>query len=656
MFDLFCDMWREPGAACSPFAVFNIRGDEEPDLLSKRLNRLYRAGIGGVVIRYGGVLDGTYFSLLDRLLEKAGNRGMSVIIEADTGPAASGCPGMGWLCGQGDPEASPVFRIFRKMEKGKTSGVSACAGEGLEAYEIGYVNTPGTPDRFDGGYAGAVISGILEKYSENCGKHFGNTVIGFMFRRIGSDCSFPRDDGLVPWNGNICEEFLSEGGDLEMLLSLVEEPLVKKVRREAEHLMRKILCRCYAEHTLDPVREWCDSRKVLLFADPADPYNTDITGHLSAPGAVLSDLHGAKLTADCARHRGLPRCCGFTDSSQNLWDIQKDVYTAVRAGCNLLVLDNLSDPSADLFEGEREEDIRILSSFMKRMSWLATSGTDMPEAAVLCSSGNVPLRQADELMKAGYAFNYLTAEDFMEKAHVHGDEIHIDRYEYSTVLVDNGMRIDSRILSKLGGFISEGGTCHRNSAFAGTVLAGAGSCGFRPSGGTSPYTVRYRKSGCEFVIFINTGDVPVPGSYVTENNGRGKWLDPVTGDIRDAVCSMADSGFTYTVNIPSGGCAVLGFDPGALPVTGEEARGPGLVSSEAVSPAKNNFTADHGFSKAVFSAEKIRGFTRVLVNGRETGVLALRPYTADISEMTADGMNVVEADRWPDGVAVRLYI
>lgn len=659
MFDLFCGIWSEPGCAYAPFITMNVRDEDDPVMLSKRLNRLYKAGFGGVVIRHAGSCSDPYFSRLGLILEKAKNRGMSVIIEADDSVVSERSGKLGRLCPMDSAAAHlPAFRVFRKTEKGRTASVSLTAGEGLEPYEIGYTEDPSMPDRLCDAYSEAVISMILEPVSERFGKYLGSTLAGFMLRRAGAECVFPDETGTVPWNENIYGGFLSSGGDMEALMSLLEEPLVKKTGREAGHIMKQILCSCFCRYALDPLRKWCDGKNLLLFADSFDPLDPTVADHVSAPGACLSDFHGAKLAADCARHRGLPKCWGVIDGSEDLSAVQDRIYTAVRSGCNMTVIVNGADPCTDPLGEEREEDLRIVTSFIKRMSWLASSGSDLPEAAVLCSPEYLPKRQAGKLAEAGYSFNYLTVRDLMERAHVHGDGIHIDRYEYGTVLVDSAMRIDAEILRKLGELMAGGGVCIRSGGFAQAALQVPRGDHFRTDGGPDPFISRYRKSGCDFTVFCNPHDEPVSGEYITENSCGSKWFDPVNGDISPAFCSAVDKGFSYRVTVPSGGCAVLGADPGALPLLREEAPDPretGLISSEAAGTDKDTFSADRGFAKAEFSADGIGGFTEVRVNGKKAGTLALRPYTLDISRLTSEGVNTVKTGRPVKGGVVRLY-
>lgn len=277
------------------------------------------------------------------------------------------------------------------------------------------------------------------------------------------------------------------------------------------------------------------------------------------------------------------------------------------------------------------------------MSWLGATGTNNPQAAVLCSSEYVPLNPVKPLYENGYTFNYLTLEHFMEKAHIHDGEIHIDRYAYDILLIDGRLRLDADIVKKIGHFVTQGGKMYRGSDFVGFMKKNVKLRSyFEGEAHGDLRTVHYTKSGCEFFLFVNEGETDINGHLITAISCAANDFDPFTGKINALVGEMTDGGFAYELELPAHTVKVIGFDPDSLPKLGKADE---YSLLEIVSLAEGRMKFDHTPDEnktAVLSFVDIHDTAEITVNGEEAGRLIVRPYRCDITKFLHGGENEIE--------------
>ena len=612
------------------------------------------------------------------------------------------------------------FCVYVKLEDGLMTDARVDEAEGYTGYNLilgytggtmrgltpeeddGQPNAPRSADLLNPEACASFIRHTHEKYYARLSQYFGQTLIGFFTDepRVSGRCA--NADG-VAWTYGMIEEFLESGGEFEHLAALFFDTKKKSVRREAEHVYNEALRMRLGLAYYAQVGDWCEKHGVALMGHPhlsTDlahlKYFTipgqDIVWRAVEPGTELTakDSVAVKCAADMARHRGQSRnlcevfgACGDHD---NPWRFSPDEmmwylnYCFAR-GCSMIVPHAFmfSDRTA-LQTGERPPDVgphniwwqdyRKIAGYIKRMSWLGAVGTNNPDAAVLCSDEYVPLGPVAPLYENGYTFNYLSIEDFMERAHIHDGKVRIDRYSYDTVLVDGRLRLDTEIVKKLGQFAVEGGKLFRGSDFIGHMQKNVRRTS-RFEGETDGKLrfLHYTKSGCPFFVMINEGGDEICGSLVTDIAAKAELFDAFTGKTEPISAVLHDDGFAYPIRIGAHEAKVIGMDPDALPCIEEDEE---TALSEIVSLGEGRMSFDFKPEvgrHAYLSFREIDEIADVKVNGRDAARMIFKPYEADITNLLHLGENTVEvsvtgsvANKYGkpvpagfDGCTVRIY-
>lgn len=688
MYDIICDIWKNPGASFSPMPVWAWNKLPEMDKLIEEINEFHRKGVDGFVIKPGDELGNwylseEYFSTVKEVLAAAKKRFMIVAIadvrKHPAGPLASYISSEKRILsrrlyplplGSDIPDGEEIlFRIYVKLEDGFLTDVALDKKDGYDGYDLvmGY-GDPDEADLLNPVYAESLVNSVYSQYADSLGEYFGQTLIGFL-----NGGAAYNTEKYIPWTYYLAEEFFERGGDFMALASLMFPTKSKKIRREAEFLLSEILRDRYTEAYTKPISDWCSEHKVGLFGYTDDISNTFALSNVQFPGQNLAGELGfaplttkesaaVKLAADCARHRGLTRSFGLCFENggreDNRWnftpdDMMKSMNYAFARGCNMIFPCNFyyssedaaKDPANTPDVGQGNiwwNDYKKISGYIKRMSWLCSTGTNNPCAAVLCSPDYVPTIPVKPLIEGGYTFNYLTLDDFMERAHIHDGEIHIDRYSYKLVLIDGRLRLNADIVLKLGKFITGGGVMFRGSDFIGAVKKHVKKASYFEGecGGNLRYT-EFNKSGCPFFMLVNEGYAEISGKLITDNGSAAAEFDPMTGDIKPLGAEMVDGGFAYPVTVPPHSVKVIGINPGALPWIQKAEE---FVLSEIVSLADGRMTFDYtpAENKCVkLSFTEIHEIADVTVNGNEAGRLIFKPYVLDITDLLAEGENTI---------------
>ena len=684
MYDIICDIWKNPGAAFSAMPVWVWNAMPEKDELIRQIDSFHKKGVDAFIIKPGKeigdkYLTEEYFELVETALKEAKRRYMHVVIsDGATHPAGAHAEYLkseprvaarrlyAILSGEQISENEDVlFRVYAKLENGLLMDVVLDKKDGYDEYNLvlGYADGNDS-DLLDHVYVESLIGNTYEKYGERFAEYFGQTVIGF----LNEDAAYSFNG--VTWTYDIAEQFLMEGGDFMSLTSMLIEPKSKKTKREAEFMLNKILRERLNEMYLKPLASWCSEHKVGLFGYPRDEKNGDAIGVYHFPGQFISagienrslntkEATAVKHAADCARHKGIARnfamCLdngvnsegGFTPD-----DMMRCINYSVARGCNMISpcyfyysAEAAAESGATPDVGPANtwwKDYRGIAGYIKRMSWLGASGTNNPVAAVLCSSDYVPYTPVKPLYEQGYTFNYLTLDDFMEKAHIHDGEIHIDRYKYSLLLIDGRLRLNADIVLKIGKFITEGGVMFRGSDFIGAVKKNVKRTSyFDCENSENIRFTHYTKSGCPFFLIVNEGITPVNGKLVTDISSAAAEFDPFSGKTTPIMCEMADGGFAYSLRIPPHSAKVIGMNPNALPMIGEQ---PKERLSEIVSLTKGRMTFDYkpGEGKrAMLMFDSVRDIADISVNCENAGRLIFMPYELDITNLLTEGENTV---------------
>ena len=598
------------------------------------------------------------------------------------------------------PETEPVpeedellYRLYLQFEDGKLVSSALSPAEGYVGYnfilgythgtirgltpdeEDGQPNAPLAADLLNAAATGVFLQKTHERYYEVLKEFFGQTVIGIFTDEPSVTGRCARMKGGIAWSYATMEYFMNEGGEIEQIAPLFFETKDNKLGREAKYVYQNALRKNLCEAFYAPMSDWCREHGIALMGHPAESHETatmkyfqipgqDLVWRMVEPGTELTskDSVMAKLAADCARHQGISRssneCFGVCGEAGNPWNFTPDdmmwyLNFLFARGCSMILPHafyySLRTP---LQSNERPPDVgpgniwwqdyRKIAGYIKRMSWLGGAGTNNPHAAVLCSADYVPVVPVRPLYEQGYTFNYLTIDDFMEKAHVHDGKICIDRYQYDVILIDGRLRLNAQIVKKLGYFVTEGGKMYRGSAFGNFMRGNVKKTSYfdGETYGNLRFT-HYTKSGCPMFLFVNEGLEEIKGRFVTDLSCAAAEFDPFTGKTSPIAGEMTDGGFAYELTIPAHCAKVIGMNPDALPTLGKTEK---ITIAELTALSADRMTfdyrsADNRIVKLSFTA--VHDIAEVTVNGESAGRILFRPYECDITKFLHDGENEI---------------
>ncbi len=685
MYDIVKDIWRNPGPAYSLMPIWHWNTLPQRDELVRQMDDFHRKGINGFVIRpeFGvseeAYWDEEYPALLRFVCEEAKKRFMLVMLSAGESISVLGRQlakedrryGKRVLYCQ--PADAPVkegdeicYRLWITLEEGKLvrSGIGPADGDTCYHFILGYAprDEEGL-DFLNEGVTRRFLTDRVEKHAEGVKEYLGSTVIGYYVDGdvLEYNCA---PEGGIPWSYATMEYFFEEGGEIGQIAPLFFETKNKKEKREAEYVYQKALLRNRREAFWMPLEEACRKKNIALTGYPQKDGDADTVGLFHVPGHKIfpvkmgeeladKESYRGKLAADCARHRGISRsavtCFGENNEELTLSHMMRTYHFLLSRGCSMLIPDGFY--YAPALVGEDKDlgpargwwtEFRKIAGYLKRLSWLGGVGDDHPSAAVLCAGEQVPVLPLRRVYELGFTFHYLTLEDFMEKARIHEGKIAIDRYLYDTVLIDGRLRLNAEIVKKLGYFVTAGGKMYRGSAF-GEFMRKNGKKNWRFDGETGPSlrVIQYTKSGCPIFLLVNEGTTAIGGRLIIDLACRAENFDPVSGTTSPMTAEMTDGGFAYPVTLAPGAVQVIGMDPDALPLLGEEEKET-LSELVALGEGRMRFAYKPAEGRrAKVSFVSVDGVAELFVNGRAVGKLFVQPYEVDVTEYLCCGENTL---------------
>lgn len=680
MYDIFSDIWKHPENAFSQVHAWPrlgaFTGESAAEVISTELSELHKRGVDCIAASPAcreAYLTEEYFLNLTSALEALKKRFMTAILY-DAG--ASSLPVIAeekrlaarrlYVLPARTEIPSDEELLFRVSvafdEKGKLTETRLSPSEGFSEYDLvlGYSYESTRADALNPQTAYDIIEKSLEAHYTHLGEHFGDTVTGVLVPPV----RFA--EGEIPWSYGFIEDFSLAGGDMHTLMSLFFEPREKKYRREGELSLRRAISSRLNSSYFAPISSWCESHRIAMLHAPEEANDTPAYRHATSTGALLSEVGiseksaGVKLASDYARHHGLKRSFAYLTGTEELTpdELMRRLNYAFSGGASMIVHDGIrlheSEDGADPIT--LRADYKKLGAYVKRMSWLCSTGTHNPHCAVLCTADYVPARSASKITEAGYSFSYLTLEDLMEKCTVRDGKLCIDRYEYGVLLIDSRVRLDAESVTKIGRFVTEGGLMYRGGDFVPFLEKNVRRGSYFKGNSASELTFTHiTKGGVDFFVMINSGDAWIEGEFVTDIPCAAENFDPMTGEIATLSCAMCDGGFAYPVRIAPHSVKVIGMNKNALPMIGSE-KVYKLREIVSISAERTSFEYKAGaYSRAVLSFEGIDGALDVAVNGKTVGRMMFKPYEVDITEHVTDGKNELGITGDFFGGSVKLY-
>lgn len=329
-----------------------------------------------------------------------------------------------------------------------------------------------------------------ERYYEVLKEHFGKTVIA-MFTDEPSILGRGGKKGLKAWTSNFLSYYVAQGNsemDLPLLWFNAGEAS-ETARRKYNDAVNKMLETTYYKQVFD----WCNKHNIDLTGHPHEPDDIGYLKYFHTPAQDLVfrwvapedglNLEGGqstigKCSSDSARHRNRRRngnecfaCCGKNSIEWSLTadDMKWFMDWLFVRGVNLLY------PHAFYYSirgerrsGERPPDVgpnnlwwphyNMISTYMKRMSWLMTDSYNTTPIALLCEHNHLSWKMAKPLFENQLEFNYLEDEIFVsDDTEIKDGEIVILKQKYKVLVIDDVESIDGDNIDKLQKFINAGG-------------------------------------------------------------------------------------------------------------------------------------------------------------------------------------------------------
>lgn len=722
MYDILCNIFKNPGSTFSPIPFWFLNDDMDPDELVRQIGEFHKKGVDGLVIhpRIGfdshiDYLSPEYLDIMELCVKTAAKKRMMIVLYDEAMYPSGSAHGM-------VVRANPLFAA-RALFSAPAGSHTLLPGEEIiltlsltPDFTVAKEGEPSTEYDFILGFTGGTIRGIHadeddhmeaappaadilnpdavdafienthEKYYARLSSYFGTTIIGFFTDEPSLTGRCADMKGKISWTYDLLDDFIAEGGDENYLTALLFDTSDKRKKRDAEEIYRRTIRKRLGSVYYTKLSYWCKKHNVALMGHPASSSDCELMKYFDIPGQDLvwrMAEHGTELTspdsvmakcsADAARHMGVSRnsneCFGVCGTAGNPWDftasdMMRSLNFLFARGVNMIIPHafyySLRTP---LQSNERPpdvgpnniwwEDYRRISGYIKRMSWLNAMNSNNPCCAVLCSNDFMPVKAVAGLYENGYTFNYLTIDDFMNRAHIHDGKIAIDRYRYDILLVDGRLRLDPNIVLKLGRFVTEGGKMYRGNDFSGFITKNVKKTSYfapLPKDANQGKNIRFihlTKSGYPFMLCFNEGNETVSGYVVTDKSGACEVFDPFTGDTTELKGELCTDGIRYPVTVKPNTVVILGFNTDILPSLGiNPVR---TIAEIKALPVQNGETASFLYHPAenkscVITFAEVHDACRVRINGEEAGFLCFEPWELDVTKKLIDGENTVSVE------------
>jgi hypothetical protein len=413
-----------------------------------------------------------------------------------------------------------------------------------------------------------------EAYYGKLRRYFGSTVIA-MFTDEPNILGRSPIRGLKPWTDGFLSYARRFGLKEEQLPALWLD--AGSGTGDIRAAYQKAVQAKLADSYYRPLSVWCEEHGIQLTGHPGHSDEIGLLEYFQLPGQDIvwrvvepggdKGLQGAdstlgKCSSDAARHRGrrrnLNECFGACFKDGLGWYFTADEmkwymdWLFVR-GVNLLV------PHAFYYsiEGERRDErppdvgpnsiwwphYRIISSYMRRMSWLMTDSVNAARTAILCEEDRMPWEIAIPLYQNQIEFNYLEERLFSDSCVLCDGEARIGDYGYSVIVVDRPERYSAKTRSRLEEFVQSGGT---------VIVVSEEASGSRDSAETSvaagadtalPAFPVVRVSGSRHTVSLS-GLPALIDRFIARDVG----LSPAASDIRISHVRKGDVHFYLLVN------------------------------------------------------------------------------------------------------------
>ncbi len=315
----------------------------------------------------------------------------------------------------------------------------------------------------------AFIRHSYERYYQAFGGYFGN-VIRAIFTDEPNLLGRAREANILPGTTGILRhvnDFL--GYDFTPHLpALWDDDAPERYRRDyLRALEHRLEATYYA-----PLYQWCESHHIALTGHPAEPDATTLLRYFHIPGQDIvwrqiepdrsSALEGrqstqAKAASSAMLHGGRRRnaneFCGAYGAQLSFDELRWLANWLLVRGCNLLIPHAFyysvrgprryeRPPDVGLHSRWWDETFTAFAQGSKRLCWLNTDGEQVCRVAILGEHHHLPWRAAVICYRHQIDFNYLDADDLLNRAAINEAGIEIGGQRYGTLIIDGAMAAD----------------------------------------------------------------------------------------------------------------------------------------------------------------------------------------------------------------------
>lgn len=326
-------------------------------------------------------------------------------------------------------------------------------------------DTPYATDLLNPDAVACFIRLVYERFYEEFGEHFGNTV-----RAIFTDepnlLGRLRETGVVPGTSGILQTvnaFLGYDFTPHLPELWDDDDASERYRQDYFRALEHRLDETYYRQLYD----WCETHGIALTGHPAEPDATAHMRYFHIPGQDIvwrfiepdkpSALQGRQSTQAKAaasvmlhnnRRRNANEFCGAYGHELTFEEMQWMANWLLVRGCNLLIPHAFYYSVRGPRKDERPPDVGPHSSWWhddtfsafargsRRLSWLNTDSQHICHVAILGEHHHLPWPAAQVCFENQIDFNYIDAYELCHMATVNDKGIFIADQHYQALIVD----------------------------------------------------------------------------------------------------------------------------------------------------------------------------------------------------------------------------
>jgi hypothetical protein len=439
--------------------------------------------------------------------------------------------------------------------------------------------TPPAGDILNPDAVTSFIELVYDRYAKEFGEYFGSTILG-IFTDEPSPLGRSGARGVIAGNAKLLDQISQIlGYDFKPFLADLWFNDGKEWAKHRDDYNRAVNI-CLEENYYKRLSEWCNQRGISLMGHPAGSMDIGTERYFQVPGQDLvwryvepgpKALEGQHSTmAKCASsamvHLGYRRNSNelYGAYGHNLtWDelLWLANWCFVR-GQNFLIphafFYSIRGPRFD----ERPPDVgpnakwwpdyKPYADACSRLSWINTDSRQICNVAILSDPTFLPYKAAKVLYRSQIDFNYLESRLIADQVKVDKDGIHIAGMTYKAIILDSLISLPENVfpvLKIIGGYhrLFVNSTSSYSTRFpeaqiynSDEELGMAINKIIPPDINLSPASVNIRfrhvlKGDFHYFILFNEENSEDSTSITTQIKAPGKWFDPYSAEVIDAL-------------------------------------------------------------------------------------------------------------------------